>query len=102
MWVANGTRATWNCIYGKTPMKPAEGYEPFTPSASPALRAILRPADVLLVEGNNHISGVIKYLTQSSWSHSALYVGPMADAATPEGKPPRPDRGENRRRRRVG
>ena len=83
-------------------MKPAEGYEPFTPSASTALRAILRPADVLLVEGNNHISGVIKYLTQSSWSHSALYVGPMADAATPEGEPPRPDRGENRRRRRVG
>jgi hypothetical protein len=68
-------------------MKPAEGYEPFTPSDSTALRAILRPADVLLVEGNNHISGVIKYLTQSSWSHSALYVGPMADAATPEGEP---------------
>jgi hypothetical protein len=68
-------------------MKPAEGYEPFTPSDSTALRAILRPADVLLVEGNNHISGVIKYLTQSSWSHSALYVGPMVDAATPEGEP---------------
>ncbi len=32
-------------------------------------------------------SPTIKYLTQSSWSHSALYVGPMADAATPEGEP---------------
>ena len=54
--------------------KPAEGYEPFTPNDSTALRDTLRPGDVLLVEGNNHISGVIKYLTQSTWSHSALYV----------------------------
>ena len=44
--------------------KPVEGYEPFTPSDADALRATLRPGDVLLVEGNNHISGVIKYLTQ--------------------------------------
>jgi hypothetical protein len=54
--------------------KPAEGYEPFTPNDSTALRDTFRPGDVLLVEGNNHISGVIKYLTQSTWSHSALYV----------------------------
>jgi hypothetical protein len=67
--------------------KPAERYEPFTPSDSTALRDTLRPGDVLLVEGNNHISGVIKYLTQSTWSHSALYVGPMAGAAPPEGEP---------------
>jgi hypothetical protein len=55
--------------------KPAEGYEPFTPTDPDALRATLQPGDVLLVEGNNHISGVIKYLTQSTWSHAALYVG---------------------------
>ena len=67
--------------------KRAERYEPFTPSDSTALRDTLRPGDVLLVEGNNHISGVIKYLTQSTWSHSALYVGPMTGAATPEGEP---------------
>ena len=40
--------------------KPAPGYEPFTPSEADALREVLRPGDVLLVEGNNHISGVIK------------------------------------------
>jgi hypothetical protein len=40
--------------------KPAQGYEPFTPNDSTALRDPLRPGDVLLVEGNNHISGVIK------------------------------------------
>ena len=58
--------------------KPVQGYEPFTPSAPQSLRGSLKPGDVLLVEGNNHISGVIKYLTQSTWSHAALYVGPIA------------------------
>ena len=67
--------------------KPALGYEPFTPSDADALRSALRPGDVLLVEGNNHISGVIKYLTQSTWSHAALYVGPIGDRVTAEGEP---------------
>jgi Permuted papain-like amidase enzyme, YaeF/YiiX, C92 family len=57
--------------------KPATGYEPFTPSDPDALARSLRPGDVLLVEGNNHIAGVIKYLTQSTWSHAALHVGPV-------------------------
>ncbi|HEY2137514.1 MAG TPA: lipo-like protein, partial [Xanthobacteraceae bacterium] len=67
--------------------KPAAGYEPFTPSDPEALRHSLKPCDVLLVEGNSHVAGVIKYLTQSTWSHSALYVGPIADSATPDGEP---------------
>jgi hypothetical protein len=67
--------------------KPAQGYEPFTPSDPEALRATLMPGDVLLVEGSNHISGVIKYLTQSTWSHAALYVGPIGDRETAEGEP---------------
>ncbi len=62
--------------------RPVAGYEPFTPSDPRALAASLRPGDVLLVEGNNHISGVIKYLTQSTWSHAALYVGPLDNRAT--------------------
>src|SRR5215813_1590382 len=57
--------------------QPATGYEPFTPSNPDTLVRSLKPGDVLLVEGNNHIAGVIKYLTQSTWSHSALYVGPV-------------------------
>jgi hypothetical protein len=40
-----------------------------------ALRRNVRKGDVLLVEGDTRIAAVIKYLTQSSWSHSALYVG---------------------------
>src|SRR6266581_8803288 len=66
--------------------KPLRGFEPFTPSDPNALRASLRPGDVLLVEGNNRISGVIKYLTQSTWSHAALHVGAMPGKATPDGE----------------
>ncbi len=39
------------------------------------LERVLQPADVLLVEGNSRISTAIKYLTQSTWSHAALYIG---------------------------
>ena len=42
---------------------------------------------MLLVEGNNHISGVIKYLTQSTWSHAALYVGPIGERTAADGEP---------------
>jgi hypothetical protein len=67
--------------------KPAAGYEPFTPSDPAALCDTLMPGDVLLVEGNNNISGVIKYLTQSTWSHAALYCGPIGDRVTATGEP---------------
>jgi hypothetical protein len=67
--------------------KPIAGYEPFTRSDPDALRASLRSGDVLLVEGNNRISGVIKYLTQSTWSHAALYVGSMAGRVDEDGEP---------------
>jgi hypothetical protein len=62
--------------------EPANHREPFTPNDSTALRDTLRPGDVLLVEGKGRISGSIKYLTQSTWSHTALYVGPIAGTAT--------------------
>lgn len=67
--------------------RPVQGYEPFTPSDPAALRATLRPGDVLLVEGNNRVSGVIKYLTQSTWSHAALYVGRIGDRESAQGEP---------------
>jgi len=47
------------------------------------LAATLRPGDVLLVEGNTRISVAIKYLTQSTWSHAALFVGENALAQSP-------------------
>ncbi|MGO8737439.1 YiiX/YebB-like N1pC/P60 family cysteine hydrolase [Rhodoblastus sp.] len=46
------------------------------PTPPELLLASLRPGDVLLVEGSARISSAIKYLTQSTWSHAALYAGP--------------------------
>lgn len=55
------------------------GVAPDTPPD--LLLAMLRPGDVLLVEGHSRVSTAIKYLTQSTWSHAALYVGGhLADA----------------------
>ncbi|MDY0208000.1 MAG: YiiX/YebB-like N1pC/P60 family cysteine hydrolase [Pseudomonas sp.] len=39
------------------------------------LLAALQPGDVLLVEGDRRVSSAIKYLTQSTWSHAALFIG---------------------------
>ena len=67
--------------------QPARGYEPFIPSNPDVLRGLLRPGDVLLVEGNSHLAGIIKYLTHSTWSHAALYVGPIKGKVTKDGEP---------------
>ncbi|NOZ53082.1 MAG: hypothetical protein GXP08_08065 [Gammaproteobacteria bacterium] len=39
----------------------------------------IRPCDVLLVEGRSRVSDVIKTITQSVWTHSALYIGRLVD-----------------------
>jgi hypothetical protein len=67
--------------------KEVPGYEPFTPSDPEHLRGLIQEGDVLLVEGNSRISGIIKYLTQSTWSHAALYVGPIDGASEADGEP---------------
>ncbi len=62
-WIANRLEA------------PSSGYQPYTPSDQKTLLKCLQPGDVLLVEGNQKVSAGIKYLTQSTWSHAALYIG---------------------------
>jgi len=52
------------------------------------LAGSLQPGDVLLIEGNRRVSTAIKYLTQSTWSHSALYVGDALGPPSP-GKEPK-------------
>lgn len=47
------------------------------------IRYELRPCDVLLMEGRNHVSDVIKFVTQSAWSHAALYIGRIHDIEDP-------------------
>ncbi|MCA9767772.1 MAG: lipo-like protein [Gemmatimonadetes bacterium] len=51
------------------------------------LARTIQPGDVLLVEGSSRISSAIKYLTQSSWSHSALCVGLPDPTSPPEREP---------------
>lgn len=52
------------------------------PTPMDLLVATLQPGDVLLVEGHSRVSVAIKYLTQSTWSHAALYVGDQHDRTT--------------------
>ena len=64
---------------------PSSGYEPYTPSDVATLERSLEPGDVLLVEGSSKVSTAIKYLTQSTWSHAALYVGDLVPDGAPLG-----------------
>lgn len=57
------------------------------PTDRAALAQSLRPGDVLLVEGNSRISAVIQYLTQSTWSHAAFFVGPTLGGQDAQGEP---------------
>ena len=43
----------------------------------------LRPGDVILVEGRSRVSEVIKMVTQSSWSHAAIFIGKLHDIEDP-------------------
>lgn len=56
-------------------VKQSSGYQPYTPSDYESLYGTLMPGDVLLVEGSQRVSNAIKYLTQSTWSHAAMFVG---------------------------
>ena len=62
--------------------RPIRGYAPPVTYSALQLAAVLQPGDVLLVEGNQRISSLIKYITQSAWSHVALYVGPQPGSAS--------------------
>jgi hypothetical protein len=43
------------------------------------LKYEIRPGDVLLIEGRSRISRVIRSITQSPWTHTALYIGRLID-----------------------
>lgn len=53
---------------------PRDSHGPSGPP-EPHIERYLLPGDVLLVEGSSRLSVVIQYLTQSSWSHAALFIG---------------------------
>jgi Permuted papain-like amidase enzyme, YaeF/YiiX, C92 family len=68
--------------------KPVKSYALHIPNDIAALKRHIRKGDVILIEGNERISECIKYLTQSSWSHSAMYVGDEPIRRNPELKAP--------------
>lgn len=61
--------------------RPDPKHQPVATSEPEVLLPALRRGDVLLVEGSSRVSSAIRYLTQSTWSHAALYIG----VATPDG-----------------
>ncbi len=67
--------------------KPIRRYEPFSVHNTETLASILEPGDILLVEGNLRFSIAIKYLTQSTWSHAALFVGDALNDSQCGGEP---------------
>lgn len=48
-------------------------------SAFEHLALEVRPCDVLLVEGRSRVGAIIKNITQTIWTHSALCIGPLRD-----------------------
>lgn len=55
--------------------KPTKRYAPFFSPDPEVFHRALQPGDILLIEGNTRLSAIIKFLTQSTWSHAALYLG---------------------------
>lgn len=55
--------------------KPDRHYDQYSLISEKNLFATLEPCDLILVEGNSRISTAIKYLTQSTWSHVAIFIG---------------------------
>jgi hypothetical protein len=39
----------------------------------------IQPGDVILVEGRTRVGGIIRLITQSAWTHAALYIGRLHD-----------------------
>jgi hypothetical protein len=62
--------------------KSLPGYRRLDTVTVAQIASVLQTGDIILVEGNTRISTAIKYLTQSSWSHSALFVGHAGEPAS--------------------
>lgn len=67
--------------------QPTARYAPFFAPDPAVVRRSLQPCDIILIEGNTRLSAIIKFLTQSTWSHAALYVGERPDDVAADGEP---------------
>ena len=73
-WIRNGV-VSWLKHQKPLPHTPLSDFE--------RIRHEVKPCDVILVEGRSRVSEVIKLITQSSWSHAALYIGRLHDIEDP-------------------
>lgn len=63
--------------------KPVKHYSPATTDDAQSLAGILDPGDVLLSDGNTRVAALVKRITQSTWSHVSMYVGPLEEGPDP-------------------
>jgi len=78
-WMYHGLRNSFfNWLVFEPPVKESLPYD-FN-----RLKYEIRPGDVLLVEGRSRVSSVIRVVTQSPWTHAALYIGRLSDIENEE------------------
>jgi hypothetical protein len=74
---------TWLASLGRALLRrldtPRKAYEKRIVNNLDNLYRVIRKGDVVLVGGRSELSRIIQLLTQSSWSHSAFYVGDALD-----------------------
>lgn len=63
--------------------RPVKHSSPVTTADPQSLAAILDRGDVLLSDGNTRVAALVKRMTQSTWSHVSMYVGPLDDGPDP-------------------
>jgi hypothetical protein len=78
-WLGHRIKSRVSC--GPDPAKSLNHTDPAR------LRRVLRPGDVILVDGCDKVSAAIRYLTQSTWSHAAYYTGPVEGDVGLDGEP---------------
>src|SRR3979411_2827820 len=59
--------------------QPVKHYSPATNADPQSLFAVLHHGDVLLTDGNTRVAALVKRITQSTWSHVSMYVGPLEE-----------------------
>jgi hypothetical protein len=63
--------------------RPVKRWSPATAADMQSLSAMLRHGDVLLTEGNTRMAALVRRITGSTWSHVAMYVGPLEEGPDP-------------------
>src|SRR2546423_3449066 len=63
--------------------QPVKHYSPAVAADARSFAGLLVPGDVLLSDGNTRVATLVKRITQSTWSHVSMYVGPLEEGPDP-------------------